>query len=96
MSKKQITVEVSAAAHDVGTAVVNLSKVVKERLADGWDPLSDTPTIVLAALQQFSSVVGKLQHLPAEVTEDTEAFARAFGNIGFDLWNALIPAAKKA
>lgn len=96
MSKKQVTVEVSGAAHDVGTAMVNLSKVVKERLADGWDPLSDTPTIVLAALQQFSAVVGKLQHLPAEVTEDTEAFARAWANVGCDLWNALVPQVKKA
>lgn len=94
MSKKQITVEVSASAHEVGTAFVNIAKVVKDKLADGWDPFSDTPAIVLAAVAELGAVIGKLQHLPGEAVDDAEAFGRAFGNVGFDIWQTLLPGNK--
>ena len=63
MAKKNITVEVSASAHEVGSAFVKIAKVVKEKLADGWDPFSDTPAIVVAAVAELGAVIGKLGHL---------------------------------
>lgn len=94
MAKKLISVEVSASAHDVGSAFVKVAKVVKDALADGWDPLSDTSAIVLAAVAELGAVIGKLQHLPSEAIEDAEAFGRAFGNVGFDIWQTLVPGNK--
>ena len=94
MAKKNITVEVSASAHEVGSAFVKIAKVVKEKLADGWDPFSDTPAIVVAAVAELGAVIGKLGHLPTEAIEDAEAFGRAFGNVGFDIWQTLLPGSK--
>ena len=42
----------------------------------------------------LGAVIGKLGNLPGEAIEDAEAFGRAFGNVGLDIWQTLLPGNK--
>lgn len=85
MAKVKVEVEVSKEAHELGKAVTNVVKAVKEALKDGFDPMTDVPTIVIKSLSELKTGVEGVQHLGSEAKEDLEAFLNAWMLAGTDL-----------
>lgn len=85
MSKVKIEVEVSKEAYELGKAVGNVVKAVKEALKDGFDPMSDVPTIVVKSLSELKTGIEGISELGNESKEDLEAFLNAWLLTGTDV-----------
>lgn len=74
----EVQVQVSPEAYELAQALVKLVAVVKEQLKDGWQPVSDVPAVVLAAVKELPAAIGGLDQLDDEMKADPSAFAQAF------------------
>lgn len=88
--KKVVQVEVSEKAHDLGQALVSIVSVSKQALADGFQPGTDLPVVVLAAASQIVKVVEGIQSAGDELKEDQAAFIAALGLSAKDLAGVLL------
>lgn len=75
--KVDLTVSCEKSALDLGTGLAAFLGAVKKSVADGWNPLTDLPAIVLAAIADLVPVITEASQLPAEWAEDKEAFANS-------------------
>lgn len=96
MAKVQISVEVSKSADDLGKALVAVARAVKDAVADGWNPLTDVPAIVLASIGQLGSAAAAVPRVAPDVAEDWEAFARGIVNRSLDVAHLFQAPAPKA
>lgn len=83
--KKQITVDVSASAHNVVQALKGVIDSTKKSLADGFQPGSDIPVIVGQNLTNLLTAISEAKNLPAESKEDLEAFLKAWAIGGTEI-----------
>jgi len=94
MEKIDLKVEGSKAAADVGDKLVALVKATRKALADGFQPGTDIPVIVLEAYRDLSSVIRDMPTLQADAAEDKFPVIRALSNKSIDLAEELMkPAA---
>lgn len=87
MSKVQRTVEVSKSADDLGKALVAVAGAVKNALADGWNPITDVPAVVLASIGELGRAAAAVPAVAGDVAEDWEAFSRGVVNSALDVAN---------
>lgn len=78
MEKLVVQVEVSKEAYELAQALVKLASVVKEQLADGWEPLSDIPAVIMTAIRELPAAINGVDQLDDEMKADPSAFAQAF------------------
>ena len=76
MSKVSKTVEVSKSADDLGGGLYNILAAAQKALADGWQPGSDVPAIVVAAAGEIMSMVSAAPGVLTDLAEDKMAFVR--------------------
>ena len=72
-----ITVKVAPSTHAFGTALAAFVVEIQKALADGWQPASDIPEIVLDGVKTLAPAIGKLQDVLGEAAGDKQAFANA-------------------
>jgi hypothetical protein len=53
--------------HELGVAIGNLIGVISLCLEDGFQPISDVPAVVIAAVKELSTAVNGVQEIPREV-----------------------------
>lgn len=75
--KKTISLEVSKEAHEVAQGVANIVASVRAALADGWQPASDVPTVVLAVIRELGTAMQGADKMKDEWLEDRAATALA-------------------
>lgn len=85
MAKKDLTVEVSAAWHEVFSALHVVAKAAKDAGADGWQAGTDIPAIVMAAVGSLPAAVNKIGDLDDEWAEDPAASLKAASLVSMDL-----------
>jgi hypothetical protein len=85
MAKVKVEVEVSKEAYELGKAVSEVVKSVKEALKDGFDPMTDVPAIVVQSLSELKTGIEGVQLLGEESKEDIEAFINAWLLSGTDI-----------
>jgi hypothetical protein len=71
--KVQRTVEVSKELSEVGDAVAGIVSDVQRALADGWQPGTDVPAIVVSAVTRLGVGLQGIGDIPTEVREDLKA-----------------------
>lgn len=71
--KLDITVQVTKEAHEIGEALKNIAKAVKDAMADGWQAGTDIPAIVVNSLNPLMSAIDGYDKLPDEFKNETEA-----------------------
>ena len=71
--KKTVSVEVSKESHELATGVSNIVSVVRQCLADGWQPGTDVPTVVLAVIHELGTAMQGVDKIAAEWQEDRGA-----------------------
>lgn len=89
MEKVTKSVEVPKNASAIGDALVQIAKATKAALADGWQPGTDIPAILVASFQPLTSAVAALGSVSAETAEDPAEVALAFALCGHDVYKAL-------
>lgn len=75
MRKKET--EVPASADDLADALYKVAKATKEALADGWQPGTDLPPILLTAVKEFGEVAESAGKLSPDAKTKPAAFAKA-------------------
>lgn len=82
---KQVSVTVSAPAYDLGQGVRAFLTATRKALADGWQPGSDIPAVLVAV---YADLIPQIQNVSAAVADaksDTRDFVRAFGECAEDI-----------
>ena len=75
--KVKVEVEVSKEAHELMVGLAAVVAAVKLSLADGFQPGSDLPAIVLSAVASLPVAIAGIEQLPAEVTTESPEFVKA-------------------
>lgn len=70
MERIQFTEDVPKEIHELNMGLLNLTKAVKQALADGWQPMTDVPVIVMAAIHDLGPAVQGLEKVDDEFGED--------------------------
>src|SRR5690242_8750982 len=76
MEKKLVEVEVSVGAYDLGQNLGKFIASVRQALADGWQPGSDIPALISAAVEDLVPSVSDIAKLGDE-SADKQALANA-------------------
>lgn len=84
MQKVKVELEVSKEAHELAQGLVEMVKVVKEAMKDGFQVGQDLPAIITAAIAKLPPAIEGLDKLPEEL-KDPGAFAKAMVVAASDL-----------
>lgn len=82
--------EVAKEAHEAVQFPVEIVKAVKLALADGWQPGTDVPAVILAVLAKAPQAIAGLDQLEGELAEKRGAVMQAVGIAVGDLAAALV------
>jgi hypothetical protein len=82
--KMTVSVEVTKEAYELGQALVEVVKATKAALADGWQPGTDVPAVLMASIAALPKGVDGAQKLGDE-SKSTVEFISAFALAGKDL-----------
>lgn len=77
MEVVQLQVEVAKETYELGKGVDGVVASVQKALADGWQPGTDLPVIVVESLQALAPAVQGVEKMPEEAKEDAEKFVDA-------------------
>lgn len=78
MQTLKLEVEVSKEAYELAQGLYQIVLATKEALADGWNPLTDIPSIMIDAVKVLPSALGGLDLIDDEYLENPEAVLKAF------------------
>lgn len=70
MSVKKIETEVMSGANDVGLAVKKVATAYKEATADGWQPTTDIPAILMASFNSLLAAFDGVSKSKAEFEQE--------------------------
>lgn len=76
MSKISVTVQVESSADTLGKALVDIVTAARKAAADGWNPMTDIPAVVAAAVPDLIAAVSAIGQVPADVADDKVAFVQ--------------------
>ncbi len=74
---KEVSVSVPKETYELAEGLANVTGAVKAALADGWDPLTDVPAVVMGALQHLAPAVQGVDKLDDEAKADPAGFSKA-------------------
>lgn len=87
--KKEISVSVESSGHDVMVGLAKIAKACKEALADGFQPGSDLPVIVMEAVKELPAVIAALPAIAPDLAEDKMAFIKGVNLGAYEVVDAL-------
>lgn len=79
--------------NETGELVKGLSKFVasiKTAMADGWQPGTDLPAIMMAAMSDLPAAIDGWDQLDDEAKANPEAMIAAAGILGSEIYKALV------
>lgn len=76
MDVVKVELEASKETYELCEGIGAVTKAVKEALADGWQPGTDMPAIITAAITNLVPAMQGVEKIPAEV-KHTREFANA-------------------
>lgn len=88
--KVQRTIQVSESAAVLSDALKTIVAACQKALADGWQPATDVPSIVLTATGELGKVIKEIPDIPADLAEDKIAFVRGLLNGALDVGDLFI------
>lgn len=93
MSHERLTteVEVTKEADELGRAVVTLLRVIKQSLADGFQPGQDIPNIWMQSIGALTTGVQGAVNIGNEFKEDPACALRAFSLMATDILELFAP-----
>jgi hypothetical protein len=68
----EVTVKVSDNTYELCKALGMFVSDVRTALADGWQPMSDVPAIVLSGIKRCAPVIASIPSIPAEMQQREE------------------------
>ena len=90
MAVIDIPVRCSKETAELGLGLAAFLVEVKKAVADGWNPLSDMPAVVSAALVKLVPAMQGVEKVKAELDEDKAAFVNATVLAGSAIVGALL------
>lgn len=79
-----VTVQVSKESYELGQGVVKFLAALKQALKDGWQPGSDLPILLNAAILDLVPGFQGVEKLGLEKQENLKAFVTAYSLSGVD------------
>lgn len=79
MSTIQVTKTCAKATFTALDGTAKFVRALKKQLADGYQPLKDTPVLVMEALNDFSGVFTSVDEIKTEAVAGGDAFFNAIG-----------------
>lgn len=73
MAKIRLETDVSKETYELGVALTNMMKGIKEALDDGWQMGEDLPKIITVIVSNLAQAVEGVKYAPSEFKEDPEA-----------------------
>lgn len=73
----KVEINVAPATYQFGVALSSFLSELRGALADGWQPTSDIPEIILDAVRTLGPAVSQLDDILVESKGDKEAFMNA-------------------
>lgn len=77
MAKQMVSVEVSKEMYELGMGLAQVIDAVKQATADGWQPGTDIPAIVVQAIAIIPPALQGVDQIKNELAEDKAAFMNA-------------------
>ena len=77
MAKVTVQVECSKETVELGQGLAKFVEAVKKAIDDGWQPFTDLPAVVTAAVSSLVPAMVGVEKVKAEFEEDKAAFANA-------------------
>lgn len=88
--KTTVNVSVEQKTYELGQGVAKFLGDVKKALADGWNPLTDVPAVLLAAVQDLAPVLGDASAVAGDFADDKTAFATTCALVGAQVVGAAL------
>lgn len=79
------TVKVTKEANDVNVALVKLTKSIMEANKDGFQAMTDIPTVIVSNLKEFGAAIDNASFMKTEAKEHLPEFLNAFTLAGTEI-----------
>lgn len=89
MEKIEKVVSLPKEWSEVGDALVGVAQAVKAAKADGWQPGTDIPAVVMASMGLLAKALDGAQNLPAEAKESPAGAIKALALAATDVFETL-------
>lgn len=89
MEKIEKVVSLPKEWSEVGDALVGVAVAVKAAKADGWQPGTDIPAVLMASFGPLAKALEGAQNLPVEAKESPAGAIKALALAGADALEAL-------
>ena len=99
MGKKMVQVEIESSGYELTKSLTRLTGAVKQSLADGWQPGTDVPVIISAAISELGALAANIPQLAPDAKDDAVEFAKGINLAAYDfleIFTAKAPAAPEA
>lgn len=86
----EVRIVVAKETYELGLGLAGFVKAVKRSVADGWQPFTDIPVAVSAAVSHLAPALQGADKIVSEAKNDPGAFAHALVLSGVALYQAVM------
>lgn len=88
--EKVVEIKVQASGHDLTQHLADVVKAYKQALADGWQPGTDIPVVILSVIGKAPAIMATLPQLGPDAAADKLAFIKGVNIGAYDIVEAAL------